>query len=364
VILLNPGPVNLSARVRAALAGPDMCHREPEFSRLQDRIRRGLLGVYGLDPARWSAVLMTGSGTAALEAMIVSLVPGSGRLLVIENGVYGERIAGIAGIYGIDHARVTLPWGAAIPIDTVCARLDAEHDLSHVAVVHHETTTGRLNDLAALGDACRARGRTLLVDAVSSFGGEALDFQHWGIGACAATANKCLHGAPGVSFVVAGRAALAAADVPARSLYLDLRGYARAQDAGGTPFTQSVQVFCALAEALDELEDEGGWRARHGRYRDLAQIVRTGLTAQGIRALLAAADSSVVLAAYALPDGIDYATLHDRLKAQGFVIYAGQGGLAQSIFRVSTMGAITAGDMHRFVAAVDAARRGLAPTPA
>jgi 2-aminoethylphosphonate-pyruvate transaminase len=351
VILLNPGPVTLSERVRRALTGPDLCHREAEFSQLQETIRGGLLRVYGLAPGRWAAVLLTGSGTAAVEAMLSSLVPKDGKLLVIENGVYGERMRRIAETHGIGCVSVKHGWGEEVGLERLEAALAEADGLTHVAVVHHETTTGRLNRLDRIGAICRARGLTLLVDGVSSFGAEELDFEGWGIAACAATANKCLHGVPGTCFVIVRREALPGGDSPLRTLYLDLPTYCREQDRGGTPFTQSVQTLYALSEALAELEEEGGWPARRERYRRLIGLVREGLAAMGIAPVLPEGASSVVLNAFRLPDGISYGELHDRLKDEGFVIYAGQGGLANSIFRVSTMGAIDHADMARFLAA-------------
>ncbi|MGH8503206.1 MAG: 2-aminoethylphosphonate aminotransferase [Gammaproteobacteria bacterium] len=355
MILLNPGPVTLSRSVREALNKPDLCHREPEFGELQASIRRGLLSVYGLPNDDWAAVLLAGSGTAAVEAMLTSLAPRDRKLLVIENGVYGERMAAIASAHGIDHCALAHPWGSRVEIDKINEMLDGQPEISHVAVVHHETTTGRLNDLAALGELCRARGVRLLVDAVSSFGAEALDFERWGIAACAATANKCLHGAPGVSFVVLRRDQLSTA--AARTLYLDLANYCREQDQGGTPFTQPVHVFYALDQALAEFEAQGGRPARHQRYRALAQKIRHGLSDLGIEPLLAEDEASVVLSAYRLPAGLSYETLHDALKARGFIIYAGQDGLAKTIFRVAVMGAITDTDIDRLVSAFRAVLR-------
>lgn len=350
MILLNPGPVTLSERVRRALAGPDMCHREPEFAALQGEIRARLLGVYALAPAEWSAVLLTGSGTAAVEAMIATLMAPGEKLLVIENGAYGERMSRIAAAHGIDAPRLSFAWGEPVDPGAVERALEQDAAIRRVAVVHHETTTGRLNDLGAVGAVCRARDVGLLVDGVSSFGAEALSPERDGVTAIAATANKCLHGAPGVCFVIVRRAELAG-EHPPRSLYLDLRAYAEEQDRGGTPFTQAVPAFYGLAEALRELADEGGWQARRSRYRELAGAVAAGLEASDLRALLPEAASSCVLRAWHLPPGMDYAALHDGLKARGFVIYAGQGTLAQRIFRISTMGAIVRSDIDRFLTA-------------
>ncbi|EAR21021.1 2-aminoethylphosphonate aminotransferase [Nitrococcus mobilis] len=339
--LLNPGPVTLSERVRQALLREDLCHREPEFARLQQRIRAALLGVYDLDPAEWAAILLTGSGTAAVEAMLSSLVPANGRLAVVANGVYGERMARIAETYGIDTARAAHAWVEAIDV----SRLDA--NARQIAVVHHETTTGRLNDLSAVAATHDAR---LLVDAVSSFGAEAIDFEGWRIDALAGTANKCLHGVPGTSFVIARRPVIERAT--ARTVYLNLATYLAAQDTGSTPFTQSVQTFYALDEALAELAGAGGWQRRRERYRSLMHRVRAGLLGLGIEPLLLDGESSCVLNAFRLPKGLDYATLHDHLKRAGYVIYAGQGEFAQSIFRIAVMGALADDDIEHLLRAI------------
>ncbi|KVO57149.1 2-aminoethylphosphonate aminotransferase [Burkholderia ubonensis] len=346
MLLLNPGPVTLTERVRRSLLQPDLCHRESEFFDLQDEARARLVAAYGLDPTEWAAVLMTGSGTAAVESMIAALVPQRGKLLVIENGVYGERIAQIATQYAIAHEVLKHEWMQAPDLAQIAARLDAG-GFSHVAVIHHETTTGRLNDLGAIADVCRARGVRLLVDGVSSFGAEAIDFAGGDIDAVAATANKCLHGVPGAAFVIVRRSALAQA--ASRTYYLDLGRLAKLQDQRNTPFTPSVHAYYALVEALREFDEAGGWRARHARYKALADQAQAGLAARGMPLVLPEGASSVVLRAYRLPQGVTYEQLHDGLKARGFVIYAGQGGLSKELFRISTMGAIEAADVERLL---------------
>ncbi len=354
MILLNPGPVNLSARVRNALTNPDLCHREPEFAALQENIRTRLLQVYDLAPAAWAAVLFTGSGTAAVEAMISSLVPESGRLLILENGVYGERMSTMARVHGLNHVSLQYPWQAPLDVRRIEACIETcgakNRRITHVAVVHHETTTGRLNRLDKIGALCKARGIALLVDAVSSFGAEHLDFDAFGITACAATANKCLHGAPGASFVIVDRAALPS--LTRRSLYLDLSTHCREQDAASTPFTPAIPAFYALREALAEFDEQGGWRKRHERYATLLGRVREGFMALDIESLLPQEETSIVLNAFNLPRGIDYATLHDDLKQRGFVIYAGQAALAKTLFRISAMGEVTGRDIERLLDAV------------
>jgi len=349
MLLLNPGPVTLTERVRRSLLQPDLCHRESEFFDLQDEIRRRLLAIYALDPAEWAVVLMTASGTGAVESMVASLVPQAGRVLSAENGVYGERIAQICAQYGISCQRLVGDWMQGLDLNALAHRAEASH-CTHVAVVHHETTTGRLNDLRGLGEFCRLRGLSLLVDGVSSFGAEAIDFVDSSLTAVAATANKCLHGVPGVSFVLVRRAALAHAH--RRTYYLDLGRLALLQDQRNTPFTPAVHACYALLEALREYDDEGGRPGRHRRYAALADQVRSGLAALGIEAAVPAEQSSVVLRAYRLPPGLTYDTLHDRLKRAGFVIYAGQGGLSGKLFRISTMGNVTAADIERLLKCV------------
>jgi 2-aminoethylphosphonate-pyruvate transaminase len=350
VLLLNPGPVTLTQRVRHSLLQPDLCHRESEFFDLQDEARARLLATYELRSAEWSAVLLTASGTAAVEAMVAALVPQTGRLLIVENGVYGERIAQICVQYGIAHEAIICPWMQAPSLSAIAARLDeapASARFTHLAVVHHETTTGRLNGLQELGELCRMRSVNMLVDAVSSFGAETVDFTDASLVAVAATANKCLHGVPGVSFVIARRSVLAGA--ASRAYYLDLARLARLQDQRDTPFTPAVQGFYALVEALREFGEQGGRRARYQRYAALAEQVRTGLAKLGIAPAIPPAESSVVLRAYRLPAGLSYAVLHDALKAQGFVIYAGQGDLSKVLFRISTMGDLMASDIDRLL---------------
>lgn len=350
--LLNPGPVVLSERVRRSLLAPDLCHRESEFFDLQDEARRRLLAVYALDPAKWCAVLITASGTGAVESMLSTLVPHDGRVLVAENGVYGERIAQICARYGIAFERLTGDWMAALDLAGISRRLeDAPEEggarFTHLAVVHHETTTGRLNDLRPLGDLCRQHRVKLLVDAVSSFGAEAIDFADESLAAAAATANKCLHGVPGVAFAIVRRRALERA--VSRAYYLDLARAAAAQDRRDTPFTPAVHAYHALVEALREHAEQGGWAARHQRYAAFAEQVRAGFARLGIAPMLPPEESSVVLRSYRLPPHTSYAALHDGLKARGFVIYAGQGRLCEKLFRISTMGDLSAADLDGLV---------------
>jgi 2-aminoethylphosphonate-pyruvate transaminase len=351
-ILLNPGPVTLSQRVRDAMLRPDLCHREPEFGALQEGLRRKLLAVYASDPERWAPVLLTGSGTAAVEAMLTSLVPSHGRVLIVENGVYGERMTQIARAHGLPHQHVTAAWSAPIELAAVERALRSAA-FTHIAVVHHETTTGRLNDLDGLAGLARAHGARLLIDAVSSFGAEAIRLDDWCVDGCAATANKCLHGVSGAAFVLVRRAALSGTEQ--RTVYLDLAAHLARQDVGSTPFTPAVQAFYAWDEALDEFAEEGGLRARRALFRTRMGRISERLRACGVAPLLRDDETSCVLRSFRLLPGHGYAALHYRLKQEGFVIYAGQGPLSDDIFRVSAMGDIGGKDLTRLLDAFSAA---------
>jgi 2-aminoethylphosphonate-pyruvate transaminase len=350
MILLNPGPVTLSPRVRRALAGEDICHREAEFAELTLDVLRGLEAVYDT-ATEHSAVMLSGSGTAAVEAMLSTFASKTRPTLVVCNGVYGERMAAMLARQGKPAVKLRQEWLEAIDLAKVEQAIKAQPEIANVAVVHNETTTGRLNDLGPLAELCAKRGLGLLLDAVSSFGGERLDFAKLQPLAVAGTANKCLHGAPGISFVLARKNALEAGESQATTLYLDLMEYHREQRKGWSPYTQAVHVTRALREALLEMADEGGVSARQRLYLHRSTTVRRALADLGIETLVPAAACSSMLTGFKLPEGESYDRLHDRLKQEGYVIYAGQGAFNGRIFRIATMGCIPETEMARLVAA-------------
>jgi 2-aminoethylphosphonate-pyruvate transaminase len=280
--------------------------------------------------------------------MLSSFAPVRGRTLIVANGVYGERMATMLRTMDRPCEVLSAEWDAPIDLVAVEEALIADPDISHVATVHHETTTGRLNPVGEIGALCAKLGRALLLDAVSSFGAEEIDFHDWNLAAVAATANKCLHGVPGLSFVLARREALAAAHDSPGSMYLDLRRYYNAQHGDGySPFTQAVQVAFALEVALDEFQEDGGWQQRGQRYRDIGSAVREYLRGLGVATLLSGEEYSSVMCSYRIPSGVTYDALHDALKARGFIIYAGQAQFAERIFRIAHMGAISDDDVDR-----------------
>lgn len=346
MILLNPGPVTMTAKVKAALGAEDVCHREPEFRDLVGSVRRKISAIYGAPG--YTTVLVGGSGTAAVETMLAVV---NGPALVVANGVYGERMAAMLKAQGKTHEVVAAPWTSPMDLAAVEKVIGR---FTHVLAVHHETTTGRLNDIAALGALCKKHGVKLVLDAVSSFAGEDLRFEEWNLEALAATANKCIHGAPGVSFVVVDDRALARPST-ATSVYLDLHRHASEQAKGSTPFTLPTHVTFALDAALDELAASGSWQARHATYTARSGRVRSALKELGIELLIEDGASGATLTAFRLPAGKSYDALHANLKNDGFVIYAGQGKFDGAIFRIAVMGEIPDLELDRLVASLRAA---------
>jgi len=355
MILLNPGPVNVSPRVRAALQRDDLCHREAECSALLGRIRARLLRAFA-PRGGFVAILMTGSGTAALEAAVTSVLSEGGRLLVVANGVYGERMAAMAAAARLPHSVAHGPWTVPPSLDQVEAAM-RDPEVEAVAIVQHETTTGLRNPVAEVGRLARVHGKLLLVDAISALGGEALDLEGVGADLVVGTAAKCIQGVPGMSFVLVREDAMARLVThPRRSLYLSLAAYHEAEVQGSTPFTPAVQVAYALDEALAELLEEGVG-ARIARYAAAAALLRAGFSRLGLSCLLPREQCSNSVTALWLPPGKSYAELHDGLKARGFVIYEGRGHLQREIFRVANMGHLTRHDFERFLVALEEVRR-------
>ena len=343
----------MTDRVRNALIRDDWCHREIEFADLTQEINSELVRVYPEMEDDFSSVIMSGSGTSAVEAMLASFAPDTGGTLVLANGVYGERMANILAAHRKPFHLSRSEWTAAIDVNVAARFLDEHPEITHVATVHHETTTGRLNDLDAIGALCKSRNLPLLLDGVSSFGAEAIDTDAWNLAAVAATANKCLHAAPGMSFVVARNALWSGDKADAGSVYLNLHAYYAGQHGDGfSPFTQAVPAAFALHEALAELREGGGWIARRKTYLKRARRIEQELSSLGISTLLDSDDYSCVLHSYHLPDGYTYDHAHDAFKEAGFIIYSGQGQFAPNVFRIANMGAIGSDDLDALIATI------------
>lgn len=347
-VLLNPGPVNVTERVRQALLKPDLCHREKEFSDLMQSIRSKLVRAFGVQDD-FDAVLTTGSGTAALEMAVSSCLGEGQSMLVIRNGVYGDRIAAMADAYGFQTVCLDTPWGVPPVMDDIEKALKESPNIEVVALVHHETTTGLLNPVHEVGELARKYKKRFLVDSISGLAGDALDFNRANVDYCVGTANKCLQGLPGVSFVLVRKTELARLEkIPERSHYFNLYKNHQAQEKGDTLFTPAVQIHYALDAALDELLKETV-QGRIKRYRQAAAMLRKGFHEMGLEFIVPETHLSNTLTALKLPVGITYPGLHDRLKEKGFVIYAGQKKLSKTIFRIANMGDITTEEFQRLL---------------
>ena len=232
MILLNPGPVNVSERVRKALLRPDICHRESEFSELIQGIRRKILQAFvpGAE-SDYTAVLLTGSGTAAVEAAVLSSLPTGRRMLVINNGVYGERMAAMINNHRLGTAEFKIEWGARPDPERLRLALRQHPEVHAVALVHHETTTGLINQVKELAEVADSQNRVIVVDSVSGLGGETLDIAGSNLYMVAGTAGKCIQGFPGVSFVLVRKGFVEKMRAyPRRTMYLHLPMYEDEQE--------------------------------------------------------------------------------------------------------------------------------------
>lgn len=330
--LLNPGPINVSARVRDALAqSEDQCHREPEYLEMQGRVREKLVAAFGVG-RDYEAALLTGSGTAAMEAMVASVV-GTG-MLVVDNGVYGARLSAMAKAHRLPVKSIHASWFERPTAQAIESAL--EPGLDTIAVVHHETTTGLINDLPAIADVARRTKRRLIVDSVSGLAGEALDFERVAPAAVCCTANKCIQGLPGVAFVLVRKQT----PLHVRSVYFDVQNMLEKQRKGDTPFTPAIQVTAAFEAALDELLEETV-AGRIARYQRAAQVVRKALAGLGLELALPAELRSNTITTARLPAKVGYEQIHERMRQDGYVIYAGQGDLKKTVFRIANMGQIS-----------------------
>lgn len=346
-VLLNPGPVNVTDRVRRALLEPDICHREPEFLKVLTSVRESLPQIFGIGRTH-EAGLFAGSGTLAVEAMLSSAGRAGHRILVLSNGVYGDRMADILRRHRLTH-HVLTGGGLAFPaLAETEAFLRKNKAFTAVAMVHHETSTGYLNPLQDVARLAAKLGRVVLVDAVSSLGAENIPW-HLPIAYAAGTSGKCLHGFPGVSFVLTAKTERSRLEKhPNHSLYLDLGATLALQREGNTPFTPSVQLIYAFKAALDELRVQTV-RRRIAAYRSKAETLQRELTRAGIDILAPEGSRSHVLTAARLPVGVEYPAMHDLMRKKGYLIYAGQAQWKNRIFRLANLGQVTEAELKRAV---------------
>jgi len=354
-VLLNPGPVMTSARVKAALVHHDVCHRDEDYSGVVRRLQHKLRPVFGASPTH-DVLLLTGSGTAAMEMAISSAVAPKKRLLVISNGAFGDRLAEIADLHQIPRTIVRSDWGELPRPDDVARALDADPDIVAVAMIHHETSVGILNPVGAVGAICRDRGVILIVDAVSALGAEDVDVVRDGVGICFSSANKCLHSVSGASFLcVAPEVWPRLEGIPPRVYYLDLQRHRRyLRDLLQTPFTPAVSAFFALETALDELAEQGGVPARRETYRKRNLRIRRVFADLGFESFTNTGRESHTISTLRLPEFLSVDTLYDRVRERGFIIYKCKAALAARHIQVANMGELPDATIDSFLAAVTA----------
>ena len=357
MILLNPGPANTSEAVKQAMTRPDICPREQEFGAVMVRVRDRLAQVVAGGDDDVTAVLFCGSGTAGVEAAVCSTVPPDGRLLVLDNGAYGKRMADMAVAYDIPHDVERFGVGAYPDCERVAALLSGTA-YSHLAVVHHETSTGMLNPVEQIGALCKQHGTEMIVDAMSSYAGLPMTFSQLGASYLVSSSNKCIQGMAGISFVICRRSRLDLLEpIAGRSLYLNLALQHRFFEEHGHQmrYTPPVQVIYALDVALSEYFDElaQGQGGRQARYRQNWEALDSGMRRLGFRRLHEERVLSGILTAYVEPDhpGYSFDELHDRLYHKGFTIYPGKGAEV-STFRLANMGAVSPDEMRAFVEAM------------
>lgn len=354
-VLLNPGPVNVTERVRRALLKDDICHREREFTVILNRTRKKILKAFALNEREYTTVIFTASGTASLEAAVCASVSQRGKMLIVNNGVYGERIAQIARLHKIDSVVLNFGFGSPVIISKIEEALKRDNTIEVVSMVHHETSSGMINPVYEVGNIAKKHNRLFLIDSISALAGENLSFSSSNVGVCVGSVAKCIESIAGLSFVIIKWSILKKIDrYPNRLFYLDLIGNLKAQEKGSVPFTPSVQLFYALDFALDELIKEGVAN-RIKRYKVLSNILRRGFKRLGLKFYISDKYLSNTLTALYIPRGLSYNHLHNRLKERGFIIYAGQARLKNKIFRVANMGRLTKNDIIKFLSVLEEA---------
>ncbi|MGX5834534.1 2-aminoethylphosphonate--pyruvate transaminase [Aeromonas piscicola] len=359
-LLLTPGPLSTTATVRAAML-QDSCTWDADYNLgVVEPIRRELvrLATGSEYESDYSAVLLQGSGSYVVESVLGSAIGADECLLIINNGAYGARMGEMARCLGLRHheldcGETTCPEPAAIE-----AMLVRHPEITHLAMVHCETTTGMLNPLEEVAELCQRCGIRFIVDAMSSFGGIPIDMGRLGIEFLISSANKCIQGVPGFGFVIARRAALMACAGRARSVSLDLHAQWQTmeQQGGKWRFTSPTHTVLAFAQALRELDEEGGIAARHQRYSDNQRTLVDGMAALGFAPLLPEQWQSPIITAFYSPAHPDYrfADFYQRLKAQGFVIYPGKVSQADC-FRIGNIGDVTPERVRDLLAAMASA---------
>ncbi len=349
-ILLNPGPATTTDSVKYAQVVPDICPREKEFGHIMQYISAELT-KFVAEPKDYTTILFGGSGTAAVESILSSVI-GEDYIVIVNNGVYGRRMCRIAGVYNLNYIEYQGPPDKALDLDSLEALIcKSPWKISHLAIVHNETATGLLNNIEPAGKLCKAYNVQMIVDAVSSFAAVPIDMGRMNISYLAASSNKNIQGLAGVSFVIAHKAELETTSrLKPRNFYLHLYSqYKYFSETGQMRFTPPVQTLYALRQAIVETKLEGIER-RYERYQKSWEVLIDGITRLGLTHLVRKEDHSKIVTAVVEPanSNYDFNKMHDYFFRSGFTIYPGK--LDQfKTFRIANIGNITCQDMEAFI---------------
>ncbi|NBA95955.1 2-aminoethylphosphonate--pyruvate transaminase [Pseudomonas sp. R5(2019)] len=351
-ILLTPGPLTTSNRTRQAMM-VDWGSWDSRFNDLTASLCQQLLAIVnGADSHH--CVPLQGSGTFAVEAAIGTLVPRDGKVLVLINGAYGQRLAKICKVLGRDFSTFETAEDEPTTAQDVDRLLRADSAITHVALIHCETSTGILNPLAEIAQVVAQHGKRLIIDAMSSFGALPIDAREIPFDALIAASGKCLEGVPGMGFVFTAKDSLAKAEGNAHSLAMDLYDqHTYMAKSGQWRFTPPTHVVAALHEALLQYNEEGGLPARHARYAANCKTLLDGMAEIGLRSFLPAEIQAPIIVTFHAPRDARYQfkDFYERVKAKGFILYPGK--LTQvETFRVGSIGCVGPDGMSAAVNAI------------
>lgn len=351
LLMLTPGPTRIPDRVLAAGAR-SLHHRTPEFSRVLVETLEGLRPLFG---TRGEILPLHCTGRGGMEAAVANLFSAGDQFAACCNGRFGELWGNLAGAYGLRVYSIAEDWGASVDPEEVDRALVAHPGIRAVGMTYGDTSTGVLNDVAAVGAICRKRGVLLLVDCVSSLGGAEFRFDEWGADVAVVASQKCLMSAPGLSFAaVSDRAKAASGRSTLPRMYFDFQ--AIRASLGRTipepPGTPPVQVFLQVHEALRMIQEEGvnAFQARHER---MGRICRDRAREIGLRLQFPALERfSPTLTCFTLPAGADPAVVRGRLRERGILTARGLGKFEATGFRIGHMGDIRPDEVSRAMDAV------------
>lgn len=356
-LLLTPGPLTTTSSVKEVML-KDWCTWDNDYNRIVQDIRSQLVTL-GTSAEGYTSVLMQGSGSFGVEATLTTAVPENGKVLILANGAYGDRMVEIAHRCQLNLSVLEFDEVTPVQVETVEQRLKSDPDITHVAMVHCETTTGLLNPIEEVGRVANALGKIFIVDAMSSFGGIPIDMDQLRIDYLISSANKCIQGVPGFGFILVKTDLLNSTRGQARSLCLDLYDQWETMEKhqGKWRFTSPTHVVRAFFQALSELNQEGGIEERYARYCENQQKLTEGMMKLGFSPLLEKSLMSPIITSFCFPesDQFEFQTFYKLLKEKGFVIYPGKVSKAKT-FRIGTIGDVHPEDIDRLLEAIQNSR--------